>query len=164
MLSEFHNLNLKLCSKQNNKKILLHLFVAPQLSNITTQPKQSRWAAPMSSLCILKSVYNRSFCFDIFFEHCRKAITISNLYDYIIFFNLICGLYYKNILIINDAARVISEWRHNLEHHLRSSITFLESSIMLLELSIMLLDNMYSTGITHDNHHMMIVKCLWYRP
>jgi hypothetical protein len=163
MLSEFRSLNLKLCSKQYNKNFLLHLIVAPQLSNITTQPKQSWSAAPMSSLCIMKSVYNRSFCFDeqnVFFEHCKKVETISNLNDCIIFLNLICGLYYKNIMIVNDAAKVISEGRHNLEHHLRSSITLLESFIMLLELSIMLLDNMYSTGITHDNHHMMIIICL----
>jgi hypothetical protein len=32
MLSELHNLNLKLCSKQYNKIDLLHLIVAPQLS------------------------------------------------------------------------------------------------------------------------------------
>jgi hypothetical protein len=32
----------------------------------------------------------------------------------------------------------------------------LEVSFMLLELSIMLLENIYSTGVTHDNHHMMI--------
>ncbi len=27
------------------------------------------------------------------------------------------GLYYKHIKKVNDASRVISEWRHNLEHH-----------------------------------------------
>jgi hypothetical protein len=32
MLSELHSLNLKLCSEQYNKVILLHLIVAPQLS------------------------------------------------------------------------------------------------------------------------------------
>jgi len=31
MLSELHSLNLKLCSKQYNKKFVLHLIVAPQL-------------------------------------------------------------------------------------------------------------------------------------
>jgi len=30
-----------------------------------------------------------------------------------------CGLYYKNIIIINDASRVVSERCHNLEHHSR---------------------------------------------
>jgi hypothetical protein len=30
-------------------------------------------------------------------------------------------------------------------------------SITLLELSIMLLENIYSTGITHDNHNMFTV-------
>jgi hypothetical protein len=33
MLSELYSLNLKLCSKQYNKKIILHLIVAPQLSS-----------------------------------------------------------------------------------------------------------------------------------
>jgi hypothetical protein len=48
---------------------------------------------------------------------------------------------FKNIMIINDASSVVSEWCHNLEHPLQSSIMFLESSIMLLELSIMLREN-----------------------
>jgi hypothetical protein len=33
VLSELHSLNLKLCSKQYNNKFVLHLIVAPQLSN-----------------------------------------------------------------------------------------------------------------------------------
>ncbi len=33
MLSELHSLNLDLCSKQYNKKIILHLIVVPQLSS-----------------------------------------------------------------------------------------------------------------------------------
>jgi hypothetical protein len=68
-----------------------------------------------------------------------------------------CGLYYKNIMIVNDASRVIIEGCHNLEHHLWSSI-------MLLELSVMLLVNIYNTGFTNDNHHMMIAICLQHRP
>ncbi len=85
------------------------------------------------------------------------------------------GLYYKNIMIVNYASRVISEWRNIWEHYLlssimlsESSITFLESSIMrielsivLLELSITLFENIYSTGVTHDDdHHITIIKCL----
>jgi hypothetical protein len=31
---------------------------------------------------------------------------------------------------------------------------------MLLESSITLLENIYSTGITHDNHNMAMVICL----
>jgi hypothetical protein len=38
----------------------------------------------------------------------------------------------------------------------------LEASIMLLELSIMLIENIYSTGVSHDDCHMMIVMCLQY--
>ncbi len=66
------------------------------------------------------------------------------------------GLHYKNITIVNDNSRVVSKWWHNLEHHSCSSIVLSELSIMLPELSIMLLENIYSIGITHDNHHMMI--------
>jgi hypothetical protein len=35
---------------------------------------------------------------------------------------------------------------------------------MLLELSVILLENIYSTGVTHDNRHMMIKIFLMYRP
>ncbi len=84
------------------------------------------------------------------------------------------GLYYKNIMIVNDASTVVSDWCHNLEHHLRLSITLLQLSIMLLELSIMLLEssitllefsiilleNIYSIGITHDDHHITVIICL----
>jgi hypothetical protein len=40
---------------------------------------------------------------------------------------------------------------------LELSVTRLELLITLLESLIMNLENIYSTGITHDNHHMMIV-------
>jgi len=33
MLAGFHSFNLKLCSKQYNKKFVLHLIVVPQLSS-----------------------------------------------------------------------------------------------------------------------------------
>jgi hypothetical protein len=39
------------------------------------------------------------------------------------------------------------------------SIT-LELSIMLLELSIIPLENIYSTGITRDDHHVTIDMCI----
>jgi hypothetical protein len=46
MLSEFRSLNLKLCSKHYNKKFVLHLIVAPQLSsgrqhNYSTKTRQA---------------------------------------------------------------------------------------------------------------------------
>jgi len=66
-------------------------------------------------------------------------------------------VYFKYIMIINDASRVVSEWCPNLEHHLRSSTIPLESSIMLLELPTMLLENIYSAHITHDNGHLRII-------
>jgi hypothetical protein len=45
MLSELHSLNLKLCSKQYNKKFVLHLIVAPHISsgwqhNYSTKTRQ----------------------------------------------------------------------------------------------------------------------------
>jgi len=35
------------------------------------------------------------------------------------------GLYYKNVMKVNDAYRVISEWRHNLVHKLQSLVMLL---------------------------------------
>jgi hypothetical protein len=56
VLSELHSLNLKLCSKQYNKKLFCtwlwcHSYAVA--GDITTQPKQGRQAGLMSSLCIL---------------------------------------------------------------------------------------------------------------
>ncbi len=62
-----------------------------------------------------------------------------------------CGLYYKNITIVNDTSRVV-----RMTPQLGASLMIVILTIMLLQLSIMLLDNVYSTGVTHDNRHMMI--------
>ena len=35
-------------------------------------------------------------------------------------------------------------------------LTTLEVSFLLLELSITLLENIYSTGVTHDNYHLQL--------
>jgi hypothetical protein len=53
MLSELHSLNLKLYSKQYNKKKFAPDCGATIAGDITAQPKQGRQATPMSSLCIL---------------------------------------------------------------------------------------------------------------
>ena len=44
MLSELHSLDLKLCSKQYNKKFVLHLTVAPQLLNQNKAGRPGQWA------------------------------------------------------------------------------------------------------------------------
>ncbi len=62
-----------------------------------------------------------------------------------------CGLYYKNITIVNDTSRVV-----RMTPQLGASLMIVILTIMLLQLSIMLLENIYSTGVTHDNRHMMI--------
>ncbi len=54
-----------------------------------------------------------------------------------------CTIKNMTILIENTS------WSHTLE-----------SSVTLLMLSIMLLENIYSTGVPHDDHHMVIVICL----
>jgi hypothetical protein len=36
------------------------------------------------------------------------------------------------------------------------NLTTLELSFMLLELAIMLLENIYSTGVTHDDRHSQL--------
>ncbi len=58
MLSELHSLNLKLCSKQYNKKIVLLLIVAPQLSsgrqhNYSTKTSQAGQANEQSMYSLM---------------------------------------------------------------------------------------------------------------
>jgi hypothetical protein len=65
-----------------------------------------------------------------------------------------CGLYYKNITIINDTFRVF-----RMMPQIAASLTIIilmtvEVLYMLLESSIMLLEKIYSTGVTHDNHQL----------
>jgi len=57
MLSELHSLNLKLCSKQYNKKFVLHPIVAPQLNSGWQHNYSTNM--PISSLCILLCLWCR---------------------------------------------------------------------------------------------------------
>ncbi len=64
MLSELHSLNLKLYSKQYNKKIVLYLIVAPQLSsgrqhNYTTKTRQAGRADELSMYYLMSMVYGQ---------------------------------------------------------------------------------------------------------
>jgi hypothetical protein len=61
------------------------------------------------------------------------------------------GLYCKHITMVNDNSRFVSQSRSKLWCHFLIS---LEVSFMLLDSSIMLLENIYSTGITYDDHHL----------
>ncbi len=97
MLSELHNLNLKLCSKQYNKNFVLHLIVAPQISsgwqhNYST--KQGRQTGPMSSLCILLSLWYQ-LCF---FE---RICFIPRIAIFLLILRLLCALFlYLKLLCI----------------------------------------------------------------
>jgi hypothetical protein len=62
-----------------------------------------------------------------------------------------CGLYYKNITIVNDASTVVSELCHNLKRHFWLPI-------MLPESSIKAPIKHYSTGVTHDDCNMVTVQ------
>jgi len=58
MLSVLHSLNLKLCNKQYNKKFILHLFFAPQLSsgwwhNYSTKTRQAGRANEQSMYSLM---------------------------------------------------------------------------------------------------------------
>jgi hypothetical protein len=64
------------------------------------------------------------------------------------------GLDYKNITTVNDTSRVIIMMLQLGALHRIIILTTLDVSFMLLELSIMLLENIYSTGVTHDNRHL----------
>jgi hypothetical protein len=69
MLSELHRLNFKLCSKQYNKKIILHLIVVPQQSsgwrhNNSTKTRQAGQANQQSmySLVPMVDITSRVCC------------------------------------------------------------------------------------------------------
>ncbi len=64
------------------------------------------------------------------------------------------GLYYNNITIINDTSRVI-RMMLQLGVSLRNiTLMTTEVSFKLLVSSSMLLENIYSSGVTHDDHHL----------
>ncbi len=65
-------------------------------------------------------------------------------------------LYYKNITIVNDTSRVV-----RMTPQLEASLTIiilitLEVLLMLLESSIMLLENIFNTGLTHHDCHLLL--------
>ncbi len=60
------------------------------------------------------------------------------------------GLYYKHITIVNDNSVMM------LQVVASHTIVIL----ITLEVSFMLLANIYSSGITHDDRHVMIIKYL----
>jgi hypothetical protein len=66
---------------------------------------------------------------------------------------LISGLYFKNIMIVNDS-RVDSGRCHSL----RMSIALLESSVMIVESSTILLEDIYSACLARDDCNVFIVQ------
>ncbi len=80
------------------------------------------------------------------------SVTVVNFIRLLV--SLTCGLYHKHTTIVNDDSRVI---RMMLQVVASPTIVIL----MTLELSFMLLENIYSTGITHDDRHMTIL-IFWY--
>ncbi len=61
MLSELHSLNLKFCSKQYNKKFVLHLIVAPKLGggwrhNYSIKTRQAGQANEQSMYSLMSMV------------------------------------------------------------------------------------------------------------
>jgi hypothetical protein len=71
MLSELHSLNLKLCSKQYNKKFVLHLIVAPQLGggqrhNYSTKTRQAGCANEQSMYSLMCMVKINKFLIKVF--------------------------------------------------------------------------------------------------
>jgi len=66
MLSELHSLNLKLYSKQYNKKFVLHLIVVPQLSsgwwhNYSTKTRQAGRANEQSMFSLMSKRYPQGY-------------------------------------------------------------------------------------------------------
>jgi hypothetical protein len=61
MLAELHSLNLKLCTKLYNKKIVLDLIVVPwprsgRRHNYSTKTKQAHWANEKSMYSLMSMV------------------------------------------------------------------------------------------------------------
>ncbi len=79
----------------------------------------------------------------------KKAIKMRE-YQFFILLRDICGLYYKHITIVNDNSIMMLQ--------VVASPTIIV--LMTLEVSFMLLANIYSRGITHDDHHVTIVMYL----
>jgi hypothetical protein len=69
-----------------------------------------------------------------------------------------CGLCYKNIMIVNDTSEVL------LQVVASPTIVILTT----LEVSFMLLENIYSTDVTHGDHHLrpsyFHSKGCWHHP
>ncbi len=59
-------------------------------------------------------------------------------------------LYYKHIMIISNDSRVIRMMLQVVTSPMNAILTTLEVSFTHLE-------NIYSTGVTHDDRHMMII-------
>ncbi len=68
MLFELHSLNFKLCSKQYNKKFVLHLIMVQQLSsgwqhNYSTKTRQAGQANEQSMYSLTSMIVSRDMCF-----------------------------------------------------------------------------------------------------
>jgi hypothetical protein len=70
MLSDLHSLNLKLCSKQYNKKFVLHLIVTPQL--YLTKTRQAGWANEQSMYSLMSM--NKPFFLQTLPKESAKAL------------------------------------------------------------------------------------------
>jgi hypothetical protein len=71
MLSEFHSLNLKLCSKQYNKNFVLHLIVVQELSsgwqhNYSTKTSEAGRANEQSMRSLMSMDATRLLVFFVF--------------------------------------------------------------------------------------------------
>jgi len=65
-------------------------------------------------------------------------------------YNMTSGLYYKQITIVNDNSIMM----------LQVVVSHMIVILTTLEVSFMLLANIYSSGVTHDDRHVMIITYL----
>ncbi len=73
------------------------------------------------------------------------------------------GLYYKNITIVNDSTRLVSEWRTQIE----ASLTVINYTPRVVNYAPRVMNHApreHSTGVTHDDCYMTFVRCLQYKP
>ncbi len=95
MLSELHNLNLKLCSKQYNKNFVLHLIVMPQLScgwwhNYATKTRQAGRASEQSMYYLMSMAPSLSLV-DVIFA--QIACPLNWMTSFFVYFKTNISLY-----------------------------------------------------------------------
>jgi hypothetical protein len=161
MLSELHSLNLKLCSKQSNKKIVLHLIVVLQLSSgwrlkYSTKTREAGWANEQSMHSFMSmAVINYQIPVDLLKPLKTFLREISNRFQ-------------TNLTDVNEIKKYLKSKNNFLKKILnqdKSAASFygaMTLSIMtfsIMTLSIMGLVTTLSIDIQHNSFECHYAEC-----